>query len=204
MLPFALFIISGAVIAALALAKRIEEKRKRTPFILRAVSQGDERIRELHQEALRQYALAKNKSAFFLKKQLPLKLKSLAHKLQAYLKERGEDYFGDVRNSRLLKRPDGISEFFKSISEVEKGGGEINDTLPEELQRDFHIETTAEKPVEVTETKIETVVTTEVEERPVHIVTAVEPAPEPKIVKPRKKRVYKPRAKKLAVVEVLD
>jgi hypothetical protein len=200
MFPFALFVISGAMIATLTVAKRIEEKKKRTPLVLRVVSRSDERIRELHGEALRKYSQTKDKSAFWIKKQLPLKLKSLVNKMQAYAKEKGEEYLGDMRDSRLIKKSDGISEFFKNISEIEKGGGEINETLPEELREEFNIETSVERPVEVTETKVETIITTDVEERPVHMVTEV--APEPVVVK--KKRAYKPRVKKLAVLEVAD
>lgn len=203
MFAFSLFIISGAIIATLAIAKRMEEKKKRTPIVLRAVSHGDERIRAMHHELLLQYSRVKDKSAFWVKKQLPLKMKNLLAKLQGYVKEKSEVYLGDVRGSRLLKRPAGISEFFKNISDIEKGVGEIDETLPEEMRKDFQIETTVEKPIEVTETRIETVISTDIEEKPVRIVTTVEPkvAPNPAI---KKKRAYKPRAKKLAVVEVAD
>lgn len=202
MFSFALFILSGAIIATLAVAKRMEEKKKRTPLVLRAVSRADARVRALHHEALHQYTQAKDKSAFYVKKQLPLKMKSLINKLNAYAKEKGAEYFGDMRGARLInKKPENISEFFKSMSEIEKGGGEINESLPADLQEDFAVET-AEKPVEVTETRVETIVTSNVEEKPVHMVTELEPAPE--VVKPKRKRTYKPRVKKLAVVEVLD
>ncbi len=202
MFTFALFVSSGAILATLAVAKRIEEKKKRTPLVLKAVSKGDERVREMHQELLHQYSRVKDKSAFWMKKQLPMKTRSLVNKLQAYAKERSEEYLGDVRGSRLLKKPDGISEFFKSISDIEKGGGEINESLPPEIIEHFHIET-AERPIEVTETRVETVISRDVEEKPVHTVSAVEPVPAIAVA-PKRKRTYKPRVKKLAIVQVAD
>lgn len=203
MLTFALFLLSGAALATLTIAKRVEEKKKRTPAVLRAVSIGDERVRHLHNEILRQYSTAKEKSAFWVKKQLPLKVKSNLNKLHAYAKEKGVEYMGDMRDSRLIKKSDGISEFFKNISEIEKGTGEINESLPEGLENEFRIETSVEKPVEVKETRIETVISSEVEEKPVHVVTEMAPVVEIEL-KPKKKRAYKPRAKKLAVVEIAD
>lgn len=201
MFTFSLFVVSGGIIATLAVAKRIEEKKKRTPFVLKAVSRGDERVRELHHEALRQYSQAKEKSAFWVKKQLPLKLKSTINKLQAYAKEMSVEYLGDVRGSRMIKKSEGISEFFKNISDIEKGTGEINESLPAEVTENFNIETTEEMPVEVSETRVETVITTEVESKPVHMVTAKDPVP---AAAPKKKRAYKPRVKKLAVLQGVD
>ena len=131
MLAFSIFILSGAGIIILTLAKRLEEKRRGAPtLILRAVSRGDERVRNLHHKALHHYSVSKDKFGFWFKKQLPLKLKIAWNKLEAELKERGASYLGDMRNSRLLKKPDGMSEFFKTISEIEKGTGEINESLP--------------------------------------------------------------------------
>ncbi|MEK7135384.1 MAG: hypothetical protein AAB780_01625 [Patescibacteria group bacterium] len=195
MFTFSLFVISGVAIATLTVSKRIEEKKKQTPIVLRAVSKGDERVRALHHHALHQYSHGKDKFAFWFKKQLPLKLKSFWNRFQAYARERSTEYLGDVRGSRLLKKSDGISEFFKSVSEIEKGVGEINESLPQ----GFHIEEVSEKPIEVTESRVETITTNITEEKPVYIIAEPEVAPAPK-----KKRTYKPRMRKLAVVEVLD
>ncbi len=129
MLPFSIFILSGVGIVTLTVAKRLEEKRRAQTIVLRAVSKGDERMRDIHHKALHHYSYSKEKFAFWFKKQLPLKLKSLWHKVQLYVREKSVEYLGDVRNSRLLKKSDGISEFFKNISEIEKGGGEINDEV---------------------------------------------------------------------------
>ena len=39
-----------------------------------------------------------------------------------------------MRDSRLIKRSDGISEFFKNMSEIEKGNGEIHKDLDDSSQ----------------------------------------------------------------------
>lgn len=127
MFAFSLFFFSGAVLVTLTVAKRLEEKKRRSNVVLRAVSTGDERMRRLHHEALHAYSDGKDKFSFWFKKQLPLKAKSLANKSLSYLHSTATKHFGDIRNSRLLKKSDGLSEFFKNISEIEKGGGEINE-----------------------------------------------------------------------------
>ncbi len=173
MFTFTLFVISGAIILTLTLSKRIEEKEKRTPIILRAISKGDESVRSLHHEALHQYTHGKDKFAFWFKKQLPLKLKGFWNRVKIYTRERSNEYMRDMRSSKLLKKSDGISEFFKSISEIEKGTGEINESWP-----------TENEVVPITPS-----------------ITPSQTIPS-KVVK--KKRVYKPRVKKLSVIEMPD
>ena len=139
MFTFSIFILSGAGIVTLAMAKRLEEKprRKTAVFLLKVISHGDEKIRALHHEAFHHYSHSKEKFAFWFKKQLPLKLKSVWNRVLVYMRSKSVEYLGDVRNSRLLKKSDGISEFFKNISEIEKGGGEINETLESHLTEDI-------------------------------------------------------------------
>lgn len=129
MLPFSIFILSGVGIVTLTISKRLEERRKTSVFLLKAVSRGDERVREIHHKALHHYFHGKDRFAFWFKKQMPLKLRSLWNRFRTHMQEKSVTYLGDVRNSRLLKKPDGISEFFKNISEIEKGAGEINDEV---------------------------------------------------------------------------
>jgi hypothetical protein len=213
MLTFWLFILSGVVVLALTLAKRMGERKKLAAILLKVVATGDEQVRKIHHEALHFYSEGKDKYSFWLKKQLPLKLKSLSNRALSLIRERLQERFGDVRNSRLLKRSDGISEFFKNISEVEKGGGEINETLTDEIQNDFYI-TNAEKPVKVTETKIDTVITTTVEEEPVHVVAPIitthrNPNRKAKAVKavvsvPKKQHAPKKKRERIRVLEVQE
>ncbi|MEK7147669.1 MAG: hypothetical protein AAB758_00045 [Patescibacteria group bacterium] len=131
MITFFIFILSALVIATMLVAKRIEEKRKKGIFLLKVISRGNERAIDLHRGALHHYSKSKEKIDFLIKKQLPLRTKSLWNKFQSFVKYSVKIYMRDMRNSRLLKRGDGISEFFKNISEIEKGGGEINEVYEE-------------------------------------------------------------------------
>lgn len=133
MITFTLFIISGAALVTLTLAKRVEEKRKTSVFLFKLISKGDERIRGLHHKSVHFYSVGKDRIAFFVKKQLPMRSRNSLNKFITRFSEQAEKYMGDIRDSRLLKKPDGISEFFKSMSSVEKGTGEINDPYEERI-----------------------------------------------------------------------
>ncbi|HEY4528411.1 MAG TPA: hypothetical protein VJJ48_01105 [Candidatus Paceibacterota bacterium] len=122
-----LFILSGLTIALLTLAKRFELKGRKAVFLLRTISRGDDRAKDLHHKFLHFYAVGKDKLVFFLLKSLPMKLKKKALVVLAHIGEKGEKYFGNMRNSRLIRREEGLSQFFKNIGEVEKGNGEIHD-----------------------------------------------------------------------------
>lgn len=131
-----LFFLSALVIAVMLVAKRIEEKRRKPLFVLKAIGKGDERARYWIEKALDQYSRSKESLIFWVKKQLPLKSKSYWNKLQTFAKEAGEKYMADIRNSKLMRRSgsEGISEFFKNISEIEKGNGEINEVFEERVE----------------------------------------------------------------------
>jgi hypothetical protein len=204
MFTFSLFILSGAMIVIIALAKRREEKKKKSVFLLKIISIGDERIRHLRHEGLHFYSQGKEKFSFWIKKQLPLKLKSLTNRFQAYIGEKSVEYLGDVRNTRLLKRSDGISEFFKNISDIEKGNGELHD----DYQR-------IEEDIEVTETKVVEPEATQVTAtaspiEPVHVAPEIPETPTviatiPRVkAKTTRKRTSTPRRRRVQVMEVLD
>lgn len=116
-----IFIVSGLVIAALIGAKMIEERKKKKPFLLRLVSLGDERARHLSHGFAHKYSELKERVSFFMKRQLPLRSRNFLNKAQAVIKEKAEKHIGDIRGSRFLKKSDGISEYFKSISDKESG-----------------------------------------------------------------------------------
>jgi hypothetical protein len=124
---FIIFIVSGAVVASLLLAKLLEQKTRKSFLPLSLISKGDAQVREMSHSTAELYSDFKEHAAFFVRKQLPLHAKSLYYKSLDYSKERMEYYIGNIRGSRLLKKSDGISEFFRSI-EIEKGAGEIHDT----------------------------------------------------------------------------
>ena len=126
MTSIAIFIISGLAIVLFVTAKKWEDKRKELSFVLNVISKGDKHTREFYHRAVRFYSEGKEKIFFFFKKQIPIHSKNSLNKALAFLKAKREQYAVSMRDSRLLKKPDGISEFFKNMSNVEKGNGEIH------------------------------------------------------------------------------
>lgn len=117
-----IFVVSGVMIFMLVSAKILEDKLKRKPLFLRLVSLGDERVKLWSEDFHHKYSEWKERAKFFVEKQLPLHTKSTLNKTTAMIKEKAEQYIGDIRGSKYLKKSDGISEFFKSLSEKENGG----------------------------------------------------------------------------------
>lgn len=124
-----IFAVSGVLIIVLLLAK-IREMKKQKPLLLRLISLGDERARVIGHKGAHFYADSKEKADFFLNKQLPLHTKNFLNKSELFVQEQTAKLAESIRDSRLLKKDDGISEFFKSISEKENG--EIHDTLEDD------------------------------------------------------------------------
>lgn len=116
-----IFVISGLLAGALIVAKVLEGKRKNKPMLLRFVSLSDEWVRHFSHELAHRYAELKEKIHFLVSKQLPLHTKNLVNKTQATIKEKAGQYIVDIRGSRFLKKSDGISEFFKNLSERQNG-----------------------------------------------------------------------------------
>jgi hypothetical protein len=114
----------------------IEDKNKTKPLFLKLVSLGDERVRNATTEFAHKYSVWKEKSHIYITTQLPLRSKNLLNKAVALAKERFEKHVGDIRGSKFLKKSDGLSEYFKSISEKENEG-RIDDEF---LQKDSDIE----------------------------------------------------------------
>jgi len=122
------FGFSGLVLVTLILAKMWEGKREKKPFILRWVSLGDERVRTSSHELAHRYTEVKEKTSFFIEKQLPLHTKNFINKTNTLIKEETQKRIGDIRGSKFLKKNEGLSEFFKSIGEKENEG-RIDDTI---------------------------------------------------------------------------
>ena len=57
--------------------------------------------------------------------------RSLINRSNTYVKDKVEQHLDNLRATRLLKKSDGLSEFFKGMASVEKGNGEINDIFPD-------------------------------------------------------------------------
>ncbi len=201
MISFSLFALSGMTLATLVVAKRIENRSGKRFFLLRAISMGDTHIRDLYHRGLDFYSEGKDKSLFFIKKQLPLKVKKGLTKAQTLVQEKLESRLGNVRNSRLLKRRESLSEFFKNISEVEKGAGEINGHI---YQPEQSVTRPAEpaplpEPLAVRITPPTTAVTFSRPAPTLNTVETVEPVVKKKVAT-RKPRVARTAVKKAPVI----
>lgn len=130
----AIFAISGTAIITLLLGKKIEEKLRKPLFLFTWITKIDDHIRDWHHKTLHLYSEGKERISLLFSRQIKLHSKNTFNKLVTYLKEKRGQYENNMRNSRLLKKSDGISEFFKSISDVEKGNGAIDETLEDGSQ----------------------------------------------------------------------
>lgn len=202
-----LFILAGIVIATLLLAKRIEEKRRKNVFFLRVISRGDVKIRELHNNVVRLYSTSKEKTSFFVGRQLPRYSRSSLNKAVAKFEENMQVYLERLRDSKIIKKKDaGISEFFKNMSEVEKGTGEINDNIyigETEPIREEVVDAVDETPIQTVEIELEINEPIASPYVPEPMAESTEPVIEkPKVKKPRAPRKA-PTKRKLKVVEVV-
>ena len=123
----AIFTISGVAIAVLILSKKYELRFKKSTLVLRLVSKGDERLKELNHRLAEHYLKARDGVERFIKKTVRMRVKLNLNKATGFVKERMDEYSESLRDAKLLKKSDGLSEFFKNIKEVEKGQGEINE-----------------------------------------------------------------------------
>ncbi len=128
MIPFIIFYSSGAIIALLIFAKVWESKRDKPFFFLSVISKSDARLRQLSHDATHAYSEYKERGEFFFKKQLPLRARSFWNKVMAWVKNNIDKHVGDIRNTRLLNhKKDGISEFFRNISNNESDAAYVPD-----------------------------------------------------------------------------
>ena len=129
-----IFVISGLLIVLLLITKKWSEKRKSPFFILRLISKGDIRTRELYHKLVHIYSRDKERVLFLLKKRVPMRSRNSLNKSLSFLKDKRDRYANRLRNSKILGKSDGISEFFKNMSEIEKGNGEIHDSYEDSSQ----------------------------------------------------------------------
>jgi hypothetical protein len=108
----------------------------RPSFITSLISKGDSHARHLSHSLTHYYSELKDRALFFVEKQLPLHTRNFINKALTYIQNKVEHHIGNMRNSRLLKKESGISEYFKSMAEVEKGNGQIDETLELDSQFD--------------------------------------------------------------------
>jgi len=110
-----IFATSGSLMTLLLAAKAWELRRRKQVFLLEAISYGDSYVKKVYHDLLRAYTEGKDNLQFFTRKQLPIHSKNILNKSIVYLEGKRNQYIGDVRDSRLLKKSDGISEFIKSM-----------------------------------------------------------------------------------------
>src|SRR3989338_3465383 len=139
MITISIFAISGLAISILIIAKKVEQKRRKPFFILNLISKGNIHIRKLIHRVVHYYSEGKEKVIFFFKRRIPMHSKNSSNKLLSCLAEKKEKYINNMRDSRLLKKSDGISEFFKNMSSIENGNGEIHDTYEDGSQEEKEV-----------------------------------------------------------------
>ncbi len=125
----AVFVSSGVLTASLIVAKWFEQRYRRSFFILKIVSRGDEKVREWAHAVAHKYSEMKERVNLLITKQMPLRIRGFINKHTESIRQKMDTYTEKARDSRLLSKKEGISEFFQSISTAEKGSGEINDVL---------------------------------------------------------------------------
>jgi hypothetical protein len=136
MMPIAVFTISGLAIVILIVTKGLGEKRKKPFFVMRAISMADVHIRRLYHLVVHFYSEGKEEALLFFKKRVGMYSRNSFNKILSFLREKREYYMGNIRDPKLLKKPEGISEFIKNMSNIEKGNGEINEVYEDGSQED--------------------------------------------------------------------
>ena len=132
-----IFALSGAAIVVILSTKMYEQKTKQTVFPLNFISKSDHRIREIVHLATSHYSEMREKGEFMLKKQIPLHSKNILNKTKTIISAKVEKHLGDIRNTRLLgNKKDGISEFFKNLSDKENGYTNPEETLEVESREE--------------------------------------------------------------------
>jgi hypothetical protein len=121
------FGISGVALVVIFFSKLWELKRHKPVPILSLISLGDERVHKISNELSHTYTAWREKAEFFVNKQLPLYTKNYIQKTNTLIKDKVMKYTGDIRGSKLLKKREGISEYFQSLAE--KREGRIDSTL---------------------------------------------------------------------------
>jgi hypothetical protein len=121
MLTLTTFIVSGVMIVILLAGKVWEEKNRKSFFLLRWISKGDERFREFSQTSAHKYADLKEEAGFIIKRQVPLHTRNIANKTYSQIEEKSKKFLSNLKEGKLFGgKSEGISEFLKDISEMEK------------------------------------------------------------------------------------
>jgi len=121
----AIFAFSGTMVLLLPVAKHLGQGRENPFIIFRLISRGETHAREIYHTTIHLYTEWKERLTLLFKKKIYLYSRNILNKLSTFVEEKRLEYLNNMRDSKLLKRQDGISEFYKNMSSVEKGNGEI-------------------------------------------------------------------------------
>ncbi len=132
MITTTIFILSGVGIVVMLLVKMKALKTRKQTLLLGLISLGDYRVRNVYQKMTHHYSEVKEKGRVLVTKQLPMHSKNLLNKAETLVKDKSEKYLSNIRNSRLLNnRKEGLSEFFKNLSDKENGDSQKDRDLIE-------------------------------------------------------------------------
>jgi len=127
-----IFALSGVGIILLILVKLRALQTKKPTLLLGLISLGDHRVRNVYQKTTHHYSEVKEKGRILVTKQIPMHSKNLLNKVETLVKEKSEKYLGNIRNTRLLNnKKEGLSEFFKNLSDKENGDSQNGGDLVE-------------------------------------------------------------------------
>lgn len=127
-----IFALSGVGIILLILVKLRALQTKKPAILLGLISLGDHRVRNVYQKTTHHYSEVKEKGRVLVTKQIPMHSKNLLNKAETLVKEKSEKYLGNIRNTRLLNnKREGLSEFFKNLSDKENGDSQNDGDLIE-------------------------------------------------------------------------
>lgn len=123
-----IFAVSGIMIILLTVAKGLSGRRGKNFFILRAISRGDTYARRVYHLVIHFYSESRDRILFFLQKQIRMHMRNSWNKMLAFVHNRRDRYLNQMRDSKLLKKQEGISDFLRNISDIDRGNGEIHDS----------------------------------------------------------------------------
>ncbi|MHB0977912.1 MAG: hypothetical protein ACYC1K_00680 [Minisyncoccota bacterium] len=132
MITTTIFVLSGVGIVVMLFVKMKALKTRKQTLLLGLISLGDYRVRNVYQKMTHHYSEVKEKGRVLVTKQLPMHSKNLLNKAEILVKDKSEKYLSNIRNSRLLNnRKEGLSEFFKNLSDKENGDSQKDRDLIE-------------------------------------------------------------------------
>ena len=136
MIATSFFFISGLAIILLLV---------RPFFISNTISKSDRHARNFYHRVVHFYSVGRERTLFLLRNQVPMHSRNSRNKLLAFLRERRKQYINNMRDSKLLKKSDGMSEFFKNMSNIEKGNGEIHEEYEDPSSNDHLVGRNSQK-----------------------------------------------------------